>query len=50
MSNYDYSEETIPDPIVGKGHFIFPVLQYMSGESTVVWPEEVASGTLQSKP
>ncbi len=50
MSNYDYSQETIPDPIVGKGHFTFPVLQYMGGDSTVVWPEEVASGTLQSKP
>ncbi len=50
MSNYDYSEETIPDPIVGKGHYIFPALQYMDGNATVVWPEEVATGGIQQKP
>jgi branched-chain amino acid transport system substrate-binding protein len=50
MSNYDYAQETIPDPIVGGGHFTFPALQYMGGQSTVVWPAEVATGTLKSKP
>jgi branched-chain amino acid transport system substrate-binding protein len=50
MSNYDYSTDTIPDPIVGGGHFTFPALQYMGGEATVVWPGEVATGTLKSKP
>lgn len=50
MSNYDFSPDTIPDPVVGKGHYIFPALQYMNGEATVVWPAEVAKGTLQQKP
>ena len=50
MSNYDYSLDTIPDPVVGKGHYIFPVLQYMGGEPTVVWPPEVAKGGIQQKP
>jgi len=50
MSNYDYSMDTAPDPIVGKGHFTFPVLQYKGGESTIVWPAEVAGGTLTTKP
>ena len=50
MSNYDYSPDTIPDPVVGKGHYIFPALQYMGGKATVVWPADVATGTLQQKP
>jgi branched-chain amino acid transport system substrate-binding protein len=50
MSNYDFSMDTIPDPVVGGGHYIFPALQYMGGEATVVWPADVATGTLQQKP
>jgi hypothetical protein len=50
MSNYDYTEDTIPDPVVGKGHYIFPALQYMDGNATVVWPAEVATGAIQQKP
>jgi branched-chain amino acid transport system substrate-binding protein len=50
MGNYDYSATTIPDPVVGKGHYIFPVLQYHSGQGTVVWPQDVAAGTLQQQP
>ncbi len=50
MSNYDYSAESIPDPVVGKGHYIFPALQYKDGAATVVWPPDVASGGLQMEP
>jgi branched-chain amino acid transport system substrate-binding protein len=50
MSNYDYSPDSIPDPVVGKGHYIFPALQYMDGQPTVVWPPEVAKGNIQQKP
>jgi branched-chain amino acid transport system substrate-binding protein len=50
MPNYDYASDTVPDPIVGKGHFVFPALQYMGGQSTVVWPAEVATGTLNTRP
>ncbi len=50
MSNYDYSQDSIPDPVVGKGHYIFPALQYMDGNPTVVWPPEVAKGVIQQKP
>ncbi|MBN1314302.1 MAG: ABC transporter substrate-binding protein [Anaerolineales bacterium] len=44
---YKYTPETIPDPVVGKGYFIFPVRQYMNGESYIIWPEEWATGELQ---
>ena len=50
MSNYDYSPDSIPDPVVGGGHYIFPALQYMGGNATVVWPSDVATGKLQQKP
>ena len=50
MSNYDYASDTIPDPVIGKGHYIFPALQYMGGEATVVWPADVAKGGIQQKP
>ena len=42
--------DTIPDPIVGKGHFIFPVLQYMGGKATSSGRRTGAGGTLTSKP
>jgi branched-chain amino acid transport system substrate-binding protein len=50
MSSYDYSEDTIPDPVVGKGHYIFPVLQYSGGVGNIVWPDEWKTTTLQAKP
>ncbi len=50
MSSYDFNADSIPDPVVGKGHYIFPVTQYHSGDRTVVWPADQASGTLQAKP
>lgn len=28
MKEYQYTEETIPDPVVGPGYYTFPVLQY----------------------
>lgn len=50
MSSYDFNADSIPDPVVGKGHFIFPVTQYHAGQQTVVWPADQASGQLQAKP
>ncbi len=50
MSNYDYSADSIPDAVVGGGHYIFPALQYMGGNATVVWPADVATGKLKQKP
>ena len=28
MKEYQYTEETVPDPVVGPGYYTFPVLQY----------------------
>ena len=50
MSEYKYTPETIPDPIVGKGYYIFPVLQYFDGEGKVIYPPEWAVQEMQPKP
>ena len=39
MEQYVFTEESVPDPVVGEGYFIFPVIQYFEGEGAVVWPD-----------
>jgi branched-chain amino acid transport system substrate-binding protein len=50
MSEYKYTPDTVPDPVVGKGYYIFPVLQYFEGEGKVIYPPEWAVQKLQAKP
>jgi branched-chain amino acid transport system substrate-binding protein len=49
MSEYAYPSETAPDPVVGQGYYIFPVLQYMDGEGLVIYPPEWAESELTPK-
>ena len=49
MEEYKYTSETIPDPIVGQGYYIFPVLQYFDGEAKVIYPPEWAEQDLKPK-
>jgi branched-chain amino acid transport system substrate-binding protein len=49
MSEYKYTPETIPDPVVGKGYYIFPVLQYFDGEGKVIYPPDWAVQKLTPK-
>ena len=50
MSEYATTSEDVPDPVVGKGYYIFPVLQYFDGEGKVIYPPEWAVQDLQAKP
>ena len=50
MEEYEYTPETIPDPVVGPSKYIFPVLQYFDGEGKVIYPPEWAEQELQPKP
>jgi branched-chain amino acid transport system substrate-binding protein len=50
MSEYRYSMDTIPDPVLGKDAFIFPVLQYFDGEPETIWPEEWKTSDIKVKP
>ena len=45
MNEYDFSSP--PDPIVGKGYYTFPVLQYMDGEGLYIWPPEFQNAEIQ---
>jgi branched-chain amino acid transport system substrate-binding protein len=49
MEEYKYTPDTVPDPIVGKGYYIFPVLQYFDGEGKVIYPPEWAGQKLAPK-
>ena len=40
MAEYKYTPETFPDPVVGKGYYIFPVTQYFDGKAKIIWPDE----------
>jgi branched-chain amino acid transport system substrate-binding protein len=44
---YKYTPESIPDPVVGLGNYIFPVIQYTGGEGKMVWPDVWAEAELQ---
>lgn len=50
MPEYKYTADTIPDPVVGPGAYMFPVLQYFGGESKIVYPLDIADQPLKVKP
>jgi branched-chain amino acid transport system substrate-binding protein len=50
MENYQYSPESIPDPIVGAGYYTFPIVQYMDGEAKTVYPPNLADAEFMPKP
>ena len=50
MSEYKDTPDTIPDMVVGKGYYIFPVRQYMDGTGNIIYPPEWATQKLQAKP
>jgi branched-chain amino acid transport system substrate-binding protein len=50
MTEYKYTDDTAPDPIVGKGYYTFPVLQYMDGKGQVIWPDEWKVAELETRP
>jgi len=50
MPDYKYTADTIPDPVVGPGAYMFPVLQYFDGESKIVYPKDIADQPVKAKP
>lgn len=46
MPEYKYTPETLPDPVVGPGYYMFPVRQYWSGEGKIIYPPEWAEQRL----
>jgi branched-chain amino acid transport system substrate-binding protein len=50
MPAYKYTPETLPDPVVGEGYYLFPVRQYLNGEGRVIYPPAWATEALQIQP
>ncbi len=44
---YKYTPETVPDPVVGEGYYLFPVLQYEDGEGHMIWPDYMQEADFQ---
>ena len=40
MKRYQYSMGTMPDPVVGRGDYYFPVIQYKRGKGQIVFPPD----------
>lgn len=50
MASYTYTPETLPDPVVGEGYYVFPVRQYVQGEGKIIFPPEWAEVQLSPRP
>ncbi len=50
MNEYKYTADTLPDPVVGEGYYLFPVRQYFDGVGKIVYPPEWAEANLQARP
>jgi len=44
---YIYTAESAPDPVVGEGKYIFPIVQYFGGKPTVIWPDSQKTGDIK---
>lgn len=49
MKEYRYNETTMPDPVIARDGYYFPVLQYMDGKGAIVFPDDWKSKDLQFK-
>ncbi len=50
MKEYKFLPDTMPDMVVGEGHFVFPVIQYFSGVGKTIWPSEIKEQDIQIPP
>ncbi|MFZ5945624.1 MAG: ABC transporter substrate-binding protein [Bacillota bacterium] len=49
FESIEYNEQSLPDPVVGEGKYIFPVFQYSQGQPQVVWPDTQKQAPLKTK-
>jgi len=49
MKSYRYTKETMPDPVVGKDAYYFPVLQYKNGKGNIIYPDDWKQAELTFK-
>ncbi len=49
MKEYKYTADTMPDMVVDRDHYYFPVIQYMNGKGAIVYPEAWKQRDFQQK-
>ncbi len=42
MNEYRYNMDSMPDPVVARDGYFFPVIQYKGGKGSIVYPEDWA--------
>lgn len=47
MKEYKFTPASLPDMVVGKGAFVFPVIQYFGGAGKTMWPDEIKEQDMQ---
>jgi branched-chain amino acid transport system substrate-binding protein len=47
MKEYKFTQDSLPDMVVGKGEFVFPVIQYSGGVGKTMWPDEIKEQDMQ---
>jgi branched-chain amino acid transport system substrate-binding protein len=49
MNEYRYNADSVPDPVVAKDGYYFPVIQYTNGKGDIVFPEDWKVRSFQAK-
>lgn len=49
MKEYKYTSQSMPDPVVGPDEYFFPVIQYMNGKGSIIYPAEFKQRNLEVK-
>jgi branched-chain amino acid transport system substrate-binding protein len=49
MNEYRYTPESVPDPVVAKDAYYFPVIQYTNGQGDIVFPDDWKTKEFQAK-
>lgn len=50
MNEYRYTAETMPDPVIARDAYYFPVIQYTKGEGAIVFPDDWQVKKFEPKP
>lgn len=50
MNRYQYTPDTMPDLVVGQDFYYFPIIQYMNGKGSIVYPKDWSQVEFKPKP
>jgi branched-chain amino acid transport system substrate-binding protein len=40
MNEYKYASDTLPDPVIARDAYYFPVIQYKNGKGAIIFPDD----------